>query len=168
MDVEDGKRAAIAALEAASAGSGQTTYRLRDWGVSRQRYWGCPSRLSIVTPAALCVPEADLPVEPEDIDFAPQPASTTRHGSTSAVQTAAVKDQGTGHIRHVFREFLVFPRLADPHHPAVSREAAAYWMPVDQYIGGVEHVVLHLLYSRFFMRALVTPAILRVTSLLPG
>ncbi len=160
MDVEEGKRAAIAALEAAESGTGQTTYRLRDWGVSRQRYWGCPIPVIHCDSCGLVpVPEVDLPVElPEDIDFeAPgNPLSnhpTWKHVSCPTCGSNAVREQDT--FDTFFESSWYFLRFADPHHPqGFSREAASYWMPVDQYIGGVEHAVLHLLYSRFFMRAL--------------
>ena len=160
MDVEEGKRAAIAALEAAESGAGQTTYRLRDWGVSRQRYWGCPIPVIHCDSCGLVpVPEADLPVElPEDIDFeAPgNPLSnhpTWKHVSCPTCGGDAIREQDT--FDTFFESSWYFLRFADPHHPqGFSREAASYWMPVDQYIGGVEHAVLHLLYSRFFMRAL--------------
>ena len=160
MDVEEGKRAAIAALEAAESGTGQTTYRLRDWGVSRQRYWGCPIPVIHCDSCGLVpVPEADLPVElPEDIDFeAPgNPLSnhpTWKHVSCPTCGGDAIREQDT--FDTFFESSWYFLRFADPHHPqGFSREAASYWMPVDQYIGGVEHAVLHLLYSRFFMRAL--------------
>ena len=160
MDVEEGKRAAIAALTAAESGTGQTTYRLRDWGVSRQRYWGCPIPVIHCDSCGLVsVPEADLPVElPEDIDFeAPgNPLSnhpTWKHVSCPTCGGDAIREQDT--FDTFFESSWYFLRFADPHHPqGFSREAASYWMPVDQYIGGVEHAVLHLLYSRFFMRAL--------------
>ena len=160
LDVETGKSTAIAALEAAGAGTGETTFRLRDWGVSRQRYWGCPIPI-IHCPSCgpVPVPEAELPVTlPEDVDFS-QPGNplgnhpTWKHTSCPACGCAAEREQDT--FDTFFESSWYYLRYADPHHPnGFSQEAAQYWMPVDQYIGGVEHAVLHLLYSRFFTRAL--------------
>ena len=160
LDIEAGKKAAIAALEVVTAGQGETTFRLRDWGVSRQRYWGCPIPI-IHCPScgAVPVPEADLPITlPEDVDFSIPGNPLANHPSWKHTQCpkcdgAAEREQDT--FDTFFESSWYFLRYADPtHDDGFSPAAAAYWMPVDQYIGGVEHAVLHLLYSRFFTRAL--------------
>ena len=160
LDIESGKKAAIAALEAIEAGKGETTFRLRDWGVSRQRYWGCPIPI-IHCPSCGAVPvsEADLPITlPEDVDFSTPGNPLANHPSWKHTHCpkcggAAEREQDT--FDTFFESSWYFLRYADPaHKDGFSAAAAAYWMPVDQYIGGVEHAVLHLLYSRFFTRAL--------------
>ena len=160
LDIESGKKAAISALEAVDAGQGKTTFRLRDWGVSRQRYWGCPIPI-IHCPScgAVPVPEADLPITlPEDVDFSAAGNPLANHPSWKHTHCpscggAAEREQDT--FDTFFESSWYFLRYADPaHNDGFSAAAAAYWMPVDQYIGGVEHAVLHLLYSRFFTRAL--------------
>ena len=160
LDIESGKKAAIAALEAVDAGQGETTFRLRDWGVSRQRYWGCPIPI-IHCPSCGVVPvsEADLPITlPEDVDFSTPGNPLANHPSWKHTHCpkcggAAEREQDT--FDTFFESSWYFLRYADPaHKDGFSAAAAAYWMPVDQYIGGVEHAVLHLLYSRFFTRAL--------------
>ncbi len=160
LDIKAGKRAAITALEAVGAGSGETTFRLRDWGVSRQRYWGCPIPIIYCDDCgAVPVPEKDLPVTlPEDVDFS-KPGNPLanhpnwKHTNCPSCGKAAVREQDT--FDTFFESSWYFLRYADPKSAhGFSREAAEYWLPVDQYIGGVEHAVLHLLYSRFFTRAL--------------
>ena len=160
LDIEAGKAKAIEALLAENIGCAETTFRLRDWGVSRQRYWGCP--IPIIhcdTCGAVPVPDEQLPVElPEDVTFDKPGNPLDRHPSWKYVACPSCgKDalRETDTFDTFFESSWYFLRYIDPTSDrGFSPEAAAYWMPVDQYIGGVEHAVLHLLYSRFFMRAL--------------
>ena len=160
LDIEAGKAASIAAITAADAGTGETTYRLRDWGVSRQRYWGCPIPIIHCNDCgAVPVPEKDLPVIlPDDVDFggSGNPLSSHpswKHTNCPKCGRDAEREQDT--FDTFFESSWYFLRYADPtSNDGVNGKAVAYWLPVDQYIGGVEHAVLHLLYSRFFTRAL--------------
>ncbi|MBE9553235.1 MAG: class I tRNA ligase family protein, partial [Proteobacteria bacterium] len=135
-------------------------YRLRDWGVSRQRYWGCPVPMIHCESCGIVpVPEADLPVTlPEDVDF-DKPGNpldhhpTWKHVDCPDCGKAALRETDT--FDTFFESSWYFLRFCAPvEDAAFTREAVDYWMPVDQYIGGIEHAVLHLLYSRFFTRAL--------------
>ncbi|MEM8988610.1 MAG: leucine--tRNA ligase [Pseudomonadota bacterium] len=158
LSVEDALAAAIAKVEEMEAGSATTNYRLRDWGVSRQRYWGCPIPVIHCEACGLVpVPEKDLPVVlPDEADFS-EPGNplerhpTWKHVTCPSCGGPALRETDT------FDTFVdsswYFARFAAPTPEQSCDQAAAdYWLPVDQYIGGIEHAILHLLYARYFTR----------------
>ncbi|WP_372002988.1 leucine--tRNA ligase [Tistrella mobilis] len=160
LSVADAKRRAIEELEKIGIGKGETTFRLRDWGVSRQRYWGCPIPVIHCPDCGVVpVPEDQLPVTlPEDVVFDGQGNPLDRHPSWAHVDCpncGKPARRETDTFDTFFESSWYFARYTglttDRPFP---RDAADKWMPVDQYIGGIEHAVLHLLYSRFFTRAM--------------
>jgi leucyl-tRNA synthetase len=161
LDVEGGKRRAIQELEALGRGYGTTVYRLRDWGVSRQRYWGCPIPIiHCPTCGMVPVPKDQLPVTlPMDVEF-DTPGNPLSHHPTwkhvNCPTCGGAAERETDTFDTFFESSWYFARFCSPHETELpfTREAVQYWLPVDQYIGGVEHAVLHLLYSRFFTRAM--------------
>jgi leucyl-tRNA synthetase len=160
LPVAAAKRVVGERLEASAAGERTIAYRLRDWGVSRQRYWGCPIPVIHCPDCGIVpVPEDDLPVElPMDVNF-DEPGNpldrhpTWKHVACPYCNSPSTRETDT--FDTFFESSWYFLRFCSARAPvAFDRAAAEYWMPVDQYIGGVEHAVLHLLYSRFFTRAL--------------
>jgi leucyl-tRNA synthetase len=160
LSVANAKRVAGERLEQLSRGERSIAYRLRDWGVSRQRYWGCPIPLIHCTSCGIVpVPEHDLPVElPRDVTFDGPGNPLERHPTWKYIECprcGGPAQRETDTLDTFFDSSWYFLRFCSARAPvAFERAAADYWMPVDQYIGGVEHAVLHLLYSRFFTRAL--------------
>ncbi|MEQ8440787.1 MAG: leucine--tRNA ligase [Alphaproteobacteria bacterium] len=161
LDVETGIRRAIERLEEIGIGTGTTTYRLRDWGVSRQRYWGCPIPVVHCGACGLVpVPDDQLPVKlPEDPSFDKPGNPLVHHPTWKKTQCPTCggpAERETDTFDTFFESSWYFARYADSKNEDLgfSPESAARWLPVDQYIGGIEHAILHLLYSRFFTRAL--------------
>ncbi len=157
---ENGVETAIAYCEGHGIGKGVTNYRLRDWGISRQRYWGCPIP---VVHCATCgvVPEAkaNLPVRlPDDVSFDQPGNPLDRHPTwrdCACPKCGAPARRETDTMDTFVDSSWYYARFTAPHAatPTVA-EDVGYWMNVDQYIGGIEHAILHLLYSRFFARAM--------------
>ena len=154
---DDAFAAIVAALEAKGSGRSVTNYRLRDWGVSRQRYWGCP------IPVIHCdscgvqpVPEADLPVVlPTEVTF--EGVSSPLHKMEDFLNVPCPKCGAPARREtDTFDTFMesswYFARFASPNSSAMVDERANFWAPVDHYVGGIEHAILHLLYARFYFK----------------
>jgi leucyl-tRNA synthetase len=160
MDIADAKRAVIARAEDGGWGEGTTVYRLRDWGVSRQRYWGTPIPVIHCDACGVVpVPRDQLPVVlPDDVDFATPGNPLDRHPSWKHVACPTCGGEArreTDTLDTFADSSWYFIRFASqPDDRPFDREVAERWLPVGQYIGGVEHAILHLLYARFWTRAL--------------
>ena len=160
MDVKAAKAAVIARGESEGWGEGQTQYRLRDWGVSRQRYWGTPIPMIHCDFCGMMpVPRARLPVVlPEDVSFDVPGNPLDRHPTWKAVPCPNCREPArreTDTLDTFVDSSWYFIRFASqPKDTPFDRAEAEKWLPVGQYIGGVEHAILHLLYARFWTRAL--------------
>ena len=160
LSTTDAKTGAIARLAALGAGEGVVNWRLRDWGVSRQRPWGCP--IPVIHCGACGVvpaPRDTLPIRlPDTLDFS-RPGNpldhhpTWKHVRCPACGAPATRETDT--LDTFVDSSWYFARFCSPGATVpVDREAARRWLPVDQYVGGIEHAILHLLYARFFTRAM--------------
>ena len=156
----EAKKVAIQKLCDMKQGKAVTTYKLRDWGVSRQRYWGCP--IPIIH-CATCGPVVveDLPViAPLDIDLSKGGNPLANHPTwkyTTCPKCGAKATRDTDTLDTFYESSWYFLHFASKVYgkEILDREAVKYWLPVDYYIGGIEHAILHLLYARFFTKALV-------------
>ena len=155
QSIDDAKRMAIAKIESMGLGEGKVNYRLRDWGVSRQRYWGCPIPVIYCETCGIVpVPAADLPIRlPDDVTFDVPGNPLERHPTwkhTTCPNCNGKARRETDTLDTFVDSSWYYARFASPD----DLEERSYWLPVDQYVGGVEHAVLHLLYARFFARAM--------------
>ncbi|OYU16380.1 MAG: leucine--tRNA ligase [Alphaproteobacteria bacterium PA4] len=174
MEVPAAKAAVIARAEAEGWGQGTTVWRLRDWGVSRQRYWGTPIPIIHCEACGVVpVPKAQLPVVlPEDVSFDIPGNPLDRHPTWKHVdcpQCGKPARRETDTLDTFVDSSWYFIRFASaPADQPFDRAIAEQWLPVGQYIGGVEHAILHLLYARFWTRALAHIGRLNVTEPFAG
>ncbi|MDX5365990.1 MAG: leucine--tRNA ligase, partial [Alphaproteobacteria bacterium] len=160
LDVTAAKRAAIERLEALGLGQGTINYRLRDWGISRQRYWGCPIPVIHCTNCGTVpVPRDRLPVTlPDDVTFDQPGNPLARHPSWKHVdcpECGGKAERETDTFDTFVDSSWYYARFTAPRATTPTvKDLVEHWLPVDQYIGGIEHAILHLLYARFFNRAM--------------
>ena len=165
LNIEDAKNLAADTLEkiqinGRAQGEKTITFRLRDWGISRQRYWGCPIPIIHCKKCGVVeVPKKDLPVTlPDDVNFDVPGNPLDRHATwkhTSCPKCHNPAERETDTFDTFVDSSWYYARFCSPDSEEIlDAKAVDYWLPVDQYIGGVEHAILHLLYSRFFMRSM--------------
>jgi len=161
LPTDESKKIIIQKLKEKKIGNLKIIYRLKDWGISRQRYWGCPIPIMYREDGKIIlVPEKDLPVTlPKDIDLSKPGNPLENHPTwkyTKCPETGMKAIRETDTLDTFVDSSWYFLRFCSPQEEGkpFNIEEINYWMPVDQYIGGVEHAILHLLYSRFFTLAL--------------
>jgi len=161
LKIEEARKTILEKFKEKKIGDSKIIYRLKDWGISRQRYWGCPIPILYREDGKIIlVPEKDLPVVlPRDIDFSKPGNPLANHPTwkyTKCPETGMKAIRETDTLDTFVDSSWYFLRFCSPAEKdqPFNIDEANYWMPVDQYIGGVEHAILHLLYSRFFTLAL--------------
>ncbi len=161
LEIDQAKKKIISEIEKMSIGKSKTLFRLKDWGISRQRYWGCPIPMIYLEDGKVVpVEKSELPIKlPDDIDLSSQGNPLDNHPTwKQTVQKSTGKKalRETDTLDTFVDSSWYFLRFCSPNDKLnpFDLKKVKYWMPVDQYIGGVEHAILHLLYSRFFMKAL--------------
>ena len=160
LEIEPAKAAAIDRIEAQNQGEGATVFRLRDWGVARQRGWGCPiPMVHCALDGVVPLPKSALPVAlPADLEFGKPGNALDRHPTwkhTTCPTCGGPATRETDTLDTFVDSYWYFARFTDTRSPIpIDKAAADYWLPVDQYVGGIEHTVLHLLYARFVTKAL--------------
>ena len=161
LDVEKAKERIISEIEKKKIGTKKTFFRLKDWGISRQRYWGCPIPIIYLEDGSVKpLDKSELPVVlPEDIDLNSTGNPLEKHPTwklTTDKQTGKKAIRETDTLDTFVDSSWYFMRFCSPNHTSSPFDVKEvnYWMPVDQYIGGIEHAILHLLYSRFFTKGI--------------
>jgi len=161
LNIKEAKEKIINKIEKMNIGKRKTLYRLKDWGISRQRYWGCPIPMIYLEDGNVVpVEKEELPILlPKEIDlnYKGNPLEnhpTWKNTTHKATGKNAVRETDT--LDTFVDSSWYFLRFCSPHYKGgpFDQKKIKYWMPVDQYIGGVEHAILHLLYSRFFMKSI--------------
>ena len=161
LSIPEAKKKIIEKIEKMKIGSKKVSFRLKDWGISRQRYWGCPIPMIYLNDGTVVpVDKKELPVKlPNNIDLKSKGNPLENHPNwkkTIYKKTGEQATRETDTLDTFVDSSWYFVRFCSPKLKGkpFDEDAFSYWMPVDQYIGGVEHAILHLLYSRFFMRAI--------------
>ena len=161
LDIDEAKKAIISKIEEKKIGEKKTLFRLKDWGISRQRYWGCPIPMIYLEDGSVIpVDKSELPILlPDDVDLNSSGNPLDNHPNwkkTTNKKTGKPATRETDTLDTFVDSSWYFLRFCSPKNEKYpfDNENTNYWMPVDQYIGGIEHAILHLLYSRFFMKAI--------------
>ena len=161
LSIDEAKKNIIRRIEQANIGESKILYRLKDWGISRQRYWGCPIPMIYLEDGSVTpVDKSELPIIlPDNVDLNSSGNPLEKHPNwkkTIHKKTGRPATRETDTLDTFVDSSWYFLRFCSPDNKEIpfDSEKVNHWMPVDQYIGGIEHAILHLLYSRFFMKAI--------------